>query len=216
MTRDWAAVGDGRAPALHESVDGGCCSPLASAHCSLGSSWRVAASLGRCRCCQTPSTRCRTRCSDRFAYGYRRNEVLGTLASIVLRWVLTAGLLMEAYGRIYAPKAIKALPMLYMSIAGVLVNGILIFVFGHEQRASNHWRSIMLCRSSFSSAYRLLLPPVADCRPDMHACFWHSSHFNHYRHTTRHFPRTDASHARPYLSRTSARADQQDQRRAKC
>ena len=74
--------------------------------------------------------------SDRFSYGYKRIEVLGALASIMLVWVLTIGLVVEAYGRINSPKEIKALPMLYMSIAGVVVNGILIFVFGHEQDTS--------------------------------------------------------------------------------
>ncbi|KAI8906434.1 cation efflux protein [Gorgonomyces haynaldii] len=71
--------------------------------------------------------------TKQFGFGYQRIEVLGALASIGLVWLLTFGLVTEAVERLYHPHHIRGKPMLYMSIAGVVVNCILIFVFGHEE-----------------------------------------------------------------------------------
>jgi solute carrier family 30 (zinc transporter), member 2 len=71
--------------------------------------------------------------NNTFSYGYKRLEVVGAMASICLIWILSLGLMWEARECFNDPKPIKALPMLCMSIAGVLVNGVLIFVFGHEE-----------------------------------------------------------------------------------
>ncbi|KAJ3365153.1 hypothetical protein HDU91_002301 [Kappamyces sp. JEL0680] len=65
-------------------------------------------------------------------YGRKRIEVLGALASIALLWFLSFGLVAEAWERLQNPKAIDGKTMLIMAIGGVIVNGLLIGIFGHE------------------------------------------------------------------------------------
>ncbi|KAJ3276608.1 hypothetical protein HDV01_004141 [Terramyces sp. JEL0728] len=69
----------------------------------------------------------------KYPFGYKRMEVLGALSSIGLLWVLTLGLVFEAYDRLQNPQDINGKNMLIMAIGGVVVNGILIFVFGHDE-----------------------------------------------------------------------------------
>ncbi|KAJ3310167.1 hypothetical protein HDV04_005361 [Boothiomyces sp. JEL0838] len=80
------------------------------------------------------ATKSKTR---KYPFGYRRMEVLGALASIALLWVLTLGLVLEAFDRIRHPQEINGKNMLVMAIGGVVVNGILIFVFGHDEDDGN-------------------------------------------------------------------------------
>lgn len=65
-------------------------------------------------------------------FGKRRLEVLGALASISLLWILSLGLVMEAFDRLANPKAINGQAMLFMAAAGVFVNSVLILIFGHD------------------------------------------------------------------------------------
>jgi cation diffusion facilitator family transporter len=69
-----------------------------------------------------------------YTYGYKRLEVIGAMLSILCIWVLSAGLIIEAIGRFSNPQPINANMMLIISIAGVAVNIILIFIFGHEEK----------------------------------------------------------------------------------
>lgn len=71
--------------------------------------------------------------SKLFPYGKRRLEILGALASIALLWILTLGLVIEAYQRLLNPKDINAKIMLIMAVAGLFINGLLIAIFGHEE-----------------------------------------------------------------------------------
>ncbi|KAJ3324104.1 hypothetical protein HDV06_000645 [Boothiomyces sp. JEL0866] len=80
------------------------------------------------------ATKSKTR---KYPFGYRRMEVLGALSSIALLWVLTLGLVLEAFDRIRHPQEINGKNMLIMAIGGVVVNGILIFVFGHDEDDGN-------------------------------------------------------------------------------
>jgi cation diffusion facilitator family transporter len=71
--------------------------------------------------------------TKRFSYGYGRLEVISAMLSITLIWILSFSLITEACNRFYNPHPIKPLPMLFMALAGVIVNATLIFVFGHDE-----------------------------------------------------------------------------------
>lgn len=66
-------------------------------------------------------------------FGKKRLEILGALSSIALLWVLTFGLVSEAIERLYNPREINGKTMLVMAIGGVVVNAILIGIFGHPE-----------------------------------------------------------------------------------
>jgi len=58
-------------------------------------------------------------------YGYGRYEVIGALASILIIWVLTAWLVVEAFQRFIHPGEIMGLIMMIISICGLVFNLIL-------------------------------------------------------------------------------------------
>ncbi|RHZ45358.1 hypothetical protein Glove_680g63 [Diversispora epigaea] len=66
------------------------------------------------------------------SYGFHRAEILGALTSIVLIWILTGFLCVEAYDRIKNPKEVDGETMCFVASIGVVVNILLIFVLGHE------------------------------------------------------------------------------------
>jgi cation diffusion facilitator family transporter len=69
-----------------------------------------------------------------YTYGYKRLEVVGAMLSILCVWVLSVGLIIEAISRFSNPQPININMMLMVSIAGVAVNLILLFIFGHEEK----------------------------------------------------------------------------------
>ncbi|CAG8673018.1 11411_t:CDS:2, partial [Acaulospora morrowiae] len=69
--------------------------------------------------------------SKSHSYGYYRAEILGALFSILLIWILTCFLCLEAYDRISNPKEVDGKTMFIISCIGVFVNLLLIFVLGH-------------------------------------------------------------------------------------
>jgi zinc transporter 2 len=75
-------------------------------------------------------------------FGRKRLEVLGALASIALLWALSFVLFIEATNRLYNPKVIDGKTMLIMAIGGVVVNGLLIGIFGHEIDHDQIYRDI--------------------------------------------------------------------------
>lgn len=72
-----------------------------------------------------------------YSFGMKRVEVIGALMSIFLVWILSIGLVAEAHERLQNPKPINGRAMLIMAIGGVIVNGILIFVFGSDLEQTN-------------------------------------------------------------------------------
>jgi len=58
-------------------------------------------------------------------YGYGRYEVIGAMTSILIIWVLTAWLLVEAINRFFNPGEISGLLMVIMSSCGLVFNLIL-------------------------------------------------------------------------------------------
>ena len=63
--------------------------------------------------------------NNTMSYGYHRAEVIGALASIVLVWFLTGGLLYEAVRRIYNPLEVDPQIMLITSFIGLIFNLIM-------------------------------------------------------------------------------------------
>jgi solute carrier family 30 (zinc transporter), member 2 len=70
--------------------------------------------------------------STKLPFGRKRLEVLGALSSIFLLWVLTLGLVYEAFERLKNPKVIDGRNMFIMAVFGVVFNGILIFIFAGD------------------------------------------------------------------------------------
>jgi len=65
-------------------------------------------------------------------YGYGRYEVVGALTSIIIIWVLTAWLVVEAIGRFIHPGEIMGLVMMIISICGLIFNLILGKILSSE------------------------------------------------------------------------------------
>ena len=65
-------------------------------------------------------------------YGYHRYEVIGALSSILIIWVLTAWLLVEAGYRFYNPGEIKGFVMVIIASCGLLFNIILAKILSSE------------------------------------------------------------------------------------
>jgi zinc transporter 2 len=70
--------------------------------------------------------------NNKFTYGYKRFEVVGAILSIIIIWGLSLSILVEACFRFTNPEPIDALTMIYISIAGVVVNVLIIYTLGHE------------------------------------------------------------------------------------
>ena len=62
---------------------------------------------------------------NKLSYGYHRAEVIGSLISISIIWLLTIWLIYEAVLRLFNPKPIKALLMLSIACLGLLFNIIM-------------------------------------------------------------------------------------------
>ncbi|ORX93363.1 cation efflux protein [Basidiobolus meristosporus CBS 931.73] len=60
--------------------------------------------------------------NKRFTYGFYRAEVLGVMASILVLWTLTIGLIYEASTRIKSPTKIEGKSMLLFGCLGLLLN----------------------------------------------------------------------------------------------
>ncbi|CAG8574654.1 7269_t:CDS:2 [Dentiscutata heterogama] len=62
------------------------------------------------------------------SYGYHRAEILGALASIILIWILTGYLCLEAYDRIQYPTEVDGPTMCIIASIGVLISSIVITI----------------------------------------------------------------------------------------
>ena len=79
----------------------------------------------------------------RMTYGYRRAEVLGALVSVVLIWVLTAVLVVEAVMRARRWFAGESLSvdgklMFFVALGGCAVNMALLQILGHDHGGGGH------------------------------------------------------------------------------
>jgi len=70
--------------------------------------------------------------NKKFSYGYHQAEVLGALISILLVWLLTGMLLLEAVNRFRDLESIDGRLMTGLSIFGLIVNLLLMKTLGHN------------------------------------------------------------------------------------
>ena len=61
----------------------------------------------------------------RASFGYHRSEVIGAISSLLVLWVLTAWLVIEAVHRFLHPQEVDGLIMLITSSAGLIINIII-------------------------------------------------------------------------------------------
>ena len=98
-----------------------------------------------------------------YSFGMKRVEVIGALMSIFLVWILSIGLVAEAHERLLNPRPINGRAMLIMAIGGVIVNGILIFVFGSDLEHSHSLAELDLgTEIDLENGIELTKTPVLD------------------------------------------------------
>jgi cation diffusion facilitator family transporter len=68
----------------------------------------------------------------KLTYGYHRAEVIGALSSILIIWVLTAWLLVQAVWRMYNPQPIEGLIMTSIATCGLIFNLIMSKILTSE------------------------------------------------------------------------------------
>ena len=68
----------------------------------------------------------------KFTYGYGRAEVVGAFISILVIWMMTGVLVYEAICRLIVPEVVDGRTMFIVSVIGLLMNGVLMFVLGHH------------------------------------------------------------------------------------
>ncbi|KAJ3375088.1 hypothetical protein GGF31_005810 [Allomyces arbusculus] len=69
--------------------------------------------------------------TKRHSFGFHRAEILGALVSVLIIWVVTGVLIMEAVDRMHNPRPIDGPIMLAVASMGLVVNFILVFALGH-------------------------------------------------------------------------------------
>ncbi|KAJ3364378.1 hypothetical protein GGF32_001902 [Allomyces javanicus] len=69
--------------------------------------------------------------TKRHSFGFHRAEILGALMSVLIIWVVTGVLVMEAVDRVRHPRPIDGPIMLAVASMGLVVNVILVFALGH-------------------------------------------------------------------------------------
>lgn len=78
--------------------------------------------------------------SERYSFGHQRVEVVGAAASLLILWLITAYLVIEAIERfISPPDYIDGKLMFFMSLAAIAFNGLLFLVLGvHSHGPGSH------------------------------------------------------------------------------
>jgi len=63
--------------------------------------------------------------NSKYTFGYHRVEVIGVLISVLLIWVVTAALILEAIHRLQNPQSVNGQLMFIISVIGLVVNIVL-------------------------------------------------------------------------------------------
>jgi len=77
------------------------------------------------------------RATDTHSFGYHRAEILGSMMSVALIWLITGVIVYEAIGRIRNPEDVKGKLMFFVALGGLIVN----FVMGMVLMQSGHGHS---------------------------------------------------------------------------
>ena len=78
------------------------------------------------------------------SYGYHRLEILAALINGLILWGITAWIFIEAFQRLQTSPAVKSFPMLFIAVAGLLVNLISAWILYPSQNRSINLRSAFL------------------------------------------------------------------------
>lgn len=82
--------------------------------------------------------------TEHLSFGWYRTEIIGALLSIILIWVVTGGLFVEAFYRLQNPAPINGELMLILACLGLVVNAIIALVLhssGHSHSHGSHGHS---------------------------------------------------------------------------
>lgn len=75
------------------------------------------------------------------SFGFYRVEIIGVLTSILLIWVVTILLVIEAIDRLRNPIEINGKVMLFTAIVGIIMNVLLFFILGDGHDGHGHGHS---------------------------------------------------------------------------
>lgn len=68
-------------------------------------------------------------------------QVLGSLVSVLIIWLVTGVLLYEAVLRVLHPEPVDGRLMFFLALAGIVVNLAVLFLFGHSHGHQGHSRA---------------------------------------------------------------------------
>lgn len=75
--------------------------------------------------------------NNKLTYGYHRSEIIGSMVSISIIWLLTAWLIIEAFIRLFNPEPINALLMLGIASLGLIFNLIMAKILMSDEEIVN-------------------------------------------------------------------------------
>jgi len=90
------------------------------------------------------STLARRGPSERFTYGLRSSSILVALLNAALLLVVTGGIAWEAISRLAAPSPVAGVTVIWVALAGILVNGTSAMMFARERQHDVNIRGAFL------------------------------------------------------------------------
>jgi len=90
------------------------------------------------------STLARREPSERFTYGLRSSSILAALLNAALLLVVTGGIAWEAINRFAAPAPVAGETVIWVALAGILVNGASAMLFARDRRRDINMRGAFL------------------------------------------------------------------------
>jgi len=81
-----------------------------------------------------------------YSWGYKRSEIVGAIASVLMIWAITGWLIMQAIERFFNPPDVNGGLMLIIATLGVIVNGTMGIILarsghGHSHSGGGHGHS---------------------------------------------------------------------------
>jgi cobalt-zinc-cadmium efflux system protein len=86
----------------------------------------------------------RRRPSDRFTYGLRSSSILAALANAIILLVVTGGIAWEALWRISHPVPVASTIIIWVAVAGIVVNGVTALLFASGRPRDLNLRSVFV------------------------------------------------------------------------
>lgn len=93
----------------------------------------------------------------RHSYGWARAEVLGALLNGVLMLAIILMLVVEAMGRLQAPRPVAALPMMAIALVGIAVNAGVIRIVSRGERTLNARAALLHVLGDLVSSFAALV-----------------------------------------------------------